>query len=94
VGIAARSYANRGARRIAEDADNAIRMQSPLAQQSIMTLPSNFRATPGATPLATASGGIIADAMEARRRELEARSQQETPPTYRVRPDGTVEEFT
>jgi hypothetical protein len=94
VGIAARSYANRGARRIAEDADNAIRMQSPLAQQSIMTLPSNFRATPGATPLSTASGGMIADAMEARRRELEARSQQETPPTYRVRPDGTVEEFT
>jgi hypothetical protein len=90
AGAAARTYANRGARQLAEQADNAIRMQSPLAQQNLSTLPSNFRATP--SPYAATSGGMIEAAMEARRREMEQR-RQTAPPTYRVLPDGTVEEL-
>jgi len=91
AGAAARSYANRGARNIAAEADNAIRMQSPLAQQSLDTLPKNFTANPFARPIGTPSGGMIEAAMEARRRELEQR--QAIPSTYRVLPDGTVEEL-
>jgi hypothetical protein len=91
IGAAARSYANRGARAIAEESDNAIRMQSPLAQQSLDTLPKNFTANPLARPVGTPSGGMISAAMEARRRELEQKQQAQ--PTYRVLPDGTVEEL-
>jgi len=91
AGAAARTYANRGARNIAAEADNAIRLQSPLAQQSLDTLPKNFTANPFARPIGTASGDMISAAMEARRRELEQKSQAQ--PTYRVLPDGTVEEL-
>jgi hypothetical protein len=91
VGVAARSYANRGARNIAAEADNAIRMQSPLAQQSLDTLPKNFTANPFARPVGTPSGAMIEAAMEARRRALE--QQQAIQPTYRVLPDGTIEEL-
>jgi len=91
AGAAARSYANRGARNIAAEADNAIRLQSPLAQQTLDTLPKNFTANPLARPIGTASGDMISAAMEARRRELEQKSQAQ--PTYRVLPDGTVEEL-
>jgi hypothetical protein len=66
-------------------------MQSPLAQQSLDTLPKNFTANPFARPVGTPSGAMIEAAMEARRRALE--QQQAIQPTYRVLPDGTIEEL-
>jgi hypothetical protein len=96
AGVAARSYANRGARQVAAEADNAIRGQSPLARQQWGTSPplnSGFGARSDA-PLSvvrTPSGSMIEAAMEARRRELE--QKQSIQPTYRVLPDGTVEEL-
>jgi hypothetical protein len=90
VGAGARSYANRGARRLASEADNAIRGMSPLAQEQFATLPSNFSATMRG-PVSTPSGAMIAAAMDARQREMQ--QQQNAPQQYRVLPDGTVEEF-
>jgi len=83
AGYAARSYANRGARRMAEEADNAIRAQSPLYADQFATAPSNFNANP--SPLLNYG---LADAVAER-----ARERKQLPQTYRVRPDGTVEEF-
>jgi hypothetical protein len=55
AGYALRSQANRGARRMADEADNAIRGQSPLAAEQFPTAPmlNTGRGSPGASPLAT-----------------------------------------
>jgi hypothetical protein len=76
---------------MANEADNYIRGRSPLAAEQFATAPSNFAATPWAQPGRTMSGGMIEAAMEARRRELE--QKQAIQPTYRVLPDGTIEEL-
>jgi len=90
-GKLAADYANRGARRMAAEADNYIRGRSPLAAEQFATAPNNFTATPFARPVGTPSGAMISAAMEARRRELEQKSQAQ--PMYRVLPDGTIEEL-
>ena len=52
AGYALRSKANRGARQIAEEADNAVRAQSPLAAEQFPTAPmlNTGRGSPGAMP--------------------------------------------
>jgi len=96
AGAAARSYANRGARRIADEADNAIRAQSPFAQQQWATSPNNFSTTPLAT-----RGGAVAQSLGALQGPMAAaavssRMQEQQPPAFPPRfirlPDGTIQE--
>jgi len=88
AGAALRSYANRGARRLSEEADNAIRNLSPLAQQqrAAGTAPIDFTAgLPSPFSPSTLAGPAAAAAVRARREE-------QFPPRYRILPDGTIQE--
>jgi hypothetical protein len=92
AGAAARSYANRGARRIADEADNAIRAQAPFAREQWATSPNNFTALPGQ---GGGVGGVIqgpaaAAAVSSRMQELQP--PPAFPPRYQILPDGTIQE--
>lgn len=87
AGAAMRSYANRGARRNFETADEFIRSQSPLAREQFATAPNTFSASASNTVMPHRYNPVAA-ALDAWKQE---RSQ--LPQTYRVLPDGTVEEF-
>ena len=89
-GAALRSHANRGARRMASEADEAIRGLAPLAREQFATAPSNFRATAG--PYRVTANPMLAAALAARQREKQPQPQN-LPQQYRVLPDGTIEEF-
>lgn len=78
VVLGARSYANRGARQLYERAENAIRAQSPLFQQA-----PQYNA--GIAKRDAITGAILGG--------IARQQPKEIPQTYRVRPDGTVEEF-
>jgi hypothetical protein len=87
---AARTYANRGARRDASAVDDFIRAQSPLARQQFDTATNNFSAKlPG--PYSVSANPAIAKAVADRLRE--GQPPQDIPQQYRVLPDGTVEEL-
>jgi hypothetical protein len=88
AGAGLRSYANRGARRLSEEADNAIRNLSPLAQQqrAAGTAPIDFTAgLPSPYSPSTLAGPAAAAAVRARR-------EPQFPPRYQVLPDGTIQE--
>jgi hypothetical protein len=98
TGWGARTLANRGARRIADEADNAIRSQSPLARETFATAPNTFSAVMpgvgggvGRTGYSVMANPAIAAAVSARLRE--GPPAKDIPQQYRVLPDGTVEEF-
>ena len=89
AGAGLRSYANRGARRLSEEADNAIRNLSPLAQQqrAAGTAPIDFTAgLPSPYSPSTLAGPAAAAAVRARQQE------QPFPPRYQILPDGTIQE--
>lgn len=92
AGAGLRSLANRGARRDMETVKNFILSQSPLARSQFATAPNNFKSM-GPSAYSVMANPAIAGAIKDRLRSKGLLPTPDVPQTYRVLPDGTIEEF-